>query len=71
MAMRASDFVWLDSGPREAKNYLEDFPGEVCYATSEGDRWSVVALDREGNQVPSPSTDALVRLKRAPILSAR
>src|SRR5271170_5181392 len=27
-----SDFVWLDSGPGEAKSYLEDFPGEVFYA---------------------------------------
>ena len=58
-----SDFAWLDSGPREAKTYLEDFPGEVCYATNEGDRWSVLALDREGNQLPSPPTEPLVRLK--------
>jgi signal transduction histidine kinase len=58
-----SDFVWLDPRPREAKTYLEDFPGEVFYANSEGERWSVTALDREGNQLPSPSTDSLVRLK--------
>ncbi|MGA8214829.1 MAG: histidine kinase [Candidatus Sulfotelmatobacter sp.] len=58
-----SDFLWLDSRPRDAKTYLEDFPGEAFYATSEGERWSVVALDREGNQVPSPSTDPLVRLR--------
>jgi signal transduction histidine kinase len=58
-----SDFVWLDSSPRDWKTYLEDFPGEAFYATSKGDRWSVIAVDREGNQVPSPSTDALVRLK--------
>jgi signal transduction histidine kinase len=59
-----SDFVWLDSGPRDAKSYLEDFPGEVCYAANEGDRWSVTALDREGNPVPSPSTEPLVRLQK-------
>ncbi|MGA8638514.1 MAG: histidine kinase [Candidatus Sulfotelmatobacter sp.] len=59
-----SDFVWLDSSPRDAKIYLEDFPGEAFYATSEGDRWFVVAVDREGNQLPSPSADALVRLKQ-------
>jgi signal transduction histidine kinase len=58
-----SEFVWLDSGPREAKSYLEDFPGEVFYAGKEGDRWSVIALDREGNQLPSPSTELLDRLK--------
>ena len=57
------DFVWLDSRPRDAKTYLEDFPGEAFYATSEGERWSVIALDREGNQLPSPSIEPLVRLK--------
>jgi len=59
----AADFVWLDSAPREANTYLEDFPGEVLYATQEKDHWSVVALDREGNQLSSPSTGALDRLK--------
>jgi signal transduction histidine kinase len=57
------DFVWLDSRPRDAKTYLEDFPGEAFYATSEGERWSVIALDREGNQLPTPSSEPLVRLK--------
>jgi signal transduction histidine kinase len=57
------DFVWLDSRPRDAKTYLEDFPGEAFYATSEGERWSMIALDREGNPLPSPSTEPLVRLK--------
>ena len=28
----APEFVWLDSGPREAKNYLEDFAGEVDHS---------------------------------------
>ena len=59
----ASDFVWLDAGPREAKSYLEDFSGEVLYAAQEKDHWSVVALDREGNLLPSPATGALDRLK--------
>jgi signal transduction histidine kinase len=58
-----ADFVWLDSGPREAKSYLEDFPGEVFYAANEKDHWSVVALDREGNQLPAPATEGLDRLK--------
>jgi len=59
----SSDFVWLDSGPGEAKNYLEDFPGDVCYAVKNGDRWSVMALDGDGNQITSPSTEPIVRLK--------
>jgi signal transduction histidine kinase len=58
------DFVWLDAKPRDAENYLEDFPGQVCYAANEGKRWSVIALDGEGNRMPSPSTEALARLKK-------
>jgi signal transduction histidine kinase len=58
-----SDFTWLDSGPREANRYLEDFPGEACYAIHEKDHWSLIALDREGNPVPSPSPEPLARLK--------
>jgi len=57
------DFVWLDSSPRDAESYLEDFPGEVCYAANEGSRWSVIALDGEGNRVPSPFSEALARLQ--------
>lgn len=59
-----SDFTWLDSRPRESKIYLEDFPGDVCYAADDGERWSVVALDQEGNQVPSASSEPLRELKR-------
>jgi signal transduction histidine kinase len=59
----SSDFVWLDSSPRDAKRYLEDFPGEAFYAAKEGERWSVIALDREGNPVPSPSSDPLGQLQ--------
>jgi signal transduction histidine kinase len=58
-----TDFVWLDPSPKQAKSYLEDFPAEVFYAKNEGERWSVVALDRDGNTVPVPSTDALDQLK--------
>ena len=59
-----SDFTWMDSRPRDAKIYLEDFPGEVCHATHEGKRWSVVALNEEGNEVPSSSTEALLELNQ-------
>lgn len=58
-----SDFVWLESRPQDARTYLEDFPGEAFYAVNERDRMSVIALDREGNPVPSPSTEPLVRLR--------
>jgi signal transduction histidine kinase len=59
----SSDFVWLDSGVRGEKTYLEDFPGDVCFAANQGDRWSVVALDGDGNPIISPSTEPLVRLR--------
>jgi signal transduction histidine kinase len=59
-----SDFKWLDSRPRESKIYLEDFPGDVCYAEHEGDRWSVAALDLQGNPVEARSTEPLSELKQ-------
>jgi signal transduction histidine kinase len=58
-----SEFVWLESKPQDSKTYLDDFPGEAFYAVNERDRTSVIALDREGNPVPSPSTEPLVRLR--------
>ncbi len=57
------EFVWQDSNPRGQKIYLEEFPGEVCYATKQGDRWSVVALDGDGNLIDSPSNEAVLRLR--------
>jgi signal transduction histidine kinase len=59
-----SDFKWLDSRPTESKTYMADFPGDVCYATAEADRWSVMALNQDGNPLPLPSTEALAELKR-------
>ncbi len=59
-----SEFRWLDSRPREAKVYLQDFPGEVWYAVNERQRWTVTALDGEGNQLPSPPSGALDKLKQ-------
>jgi len=59
----ASDFKWLNCSPRDARIYLDDFPGEVCYAAHERDHWSLIALDREGNQLSSQSRDAVARLQ--------
>jgi signal transduction histidine kinase len=63
---QSPEFVWLDSRPQDAKAYLEDSPGEVCYASCERDHWSVVALDREGNPVPTPQAKPLQGLKERP-----
>lgn len=66
----AAEFVWLDSTPRDAKIFLNDFPGDVCYARLEKDRWSVTALDGDGNPVPSPANAPLMRLcERQPFQS--
>jgi signal transduction histidine kinase len=59
----SAEFRWLDASPRDAKDYLGDFPGDVCYAAFEKDRWSVIALDREGNQVAVSDLQALECLK--------
>ena len=59
-----SEFTWLDSRHHETKIYLEDFPGEACYAAKDGQHWSVIALDAAGNQLPSPSTEPLLELNQ-------
>lgn len=57
-----SEFVWLDSSPRDAKDFLDQIPGDVCFAKREGNRWSVSALDGDGNPEPADSTAGLERM---------
>jgi signal transduction histidine kinase len=57
-----SEFVWLDSSPRDAATYLGDFPGDVCSAIRDDGRWSTLALDREGNQITVEHIESLTRL---------
>jgi signal transduction histidine kinase len=59
----AAEFVWLDSSPRAARIYLDDFPGEVCFARDDKDRWSAIALDDDGNPLPAPANDPFMRLR--------
>ena len=47
-----SEFRWLESASRDAKIYLDDFPGSVCYAARDGDRWTTLALDDTGRKLP-------------------
>jgi signal transduction histidine kinase len=61
----SADFRWLESKARDAKTYLEDFPGDVCYAWADKERWSVLALDRSGNTVPAADPAAIVHLREA------
>jgi signal transduction histidine kinase len=59
-----SEFHWLDSGPRDAKTYLDDFPGDVCYAAIDGDRWRTLALDEGGHSVAVDNLAPLSQLRQ-------
>ena len=60
------EFHWLESAQRDAEVYLADFPGEVCYATRNGDKWKTMALDSSGRVVPVESTEAIANLPQTP-----
>jgi signal transduction histidine kinase len=57
------EFLWLESSPRDAKIYMDDFPGEVCYASTEGQRWPVLALDAQGNTVTGANIASISKLR--------
>jgi len=59
------EFRWLESRPADAKTYLDGFPGDVCHASAEGDRWSILALDHDGNRIPSADSGPISRLRQA------
>ncbi len=59
------EFRWLESASRDAKTYLEDFPGEVCYAAIDRNRWTTLALDHTGHEVPVADIAALSQLREA------
>jgi len=58
-----SEFRWLESSSRDAKTYLDRFPGDVCYAAVDGDSWTTVALDHEGHSVPVENLAPLSQLR--------
>ncbi len=59
-----SEFRWLESGLRDAKIYLDDFPGDVCYASVNGDRWTTLALDATGHAVPVANLASISQLRQ-------
>ena len=59
-----SEFHWLESALRDAKTYLDDFPGEVCYAAVKRDRWSTLALDEAGHAVPVTNLASISQLRQ-------
>jgi signal transduction histidine kinase len=62
-SIAGSELLWADSDVRQAKAYLGNFPGDACYALNEGGRWRILAVDRDGDQVTSPSAAAVERLR--------
>jgi signal transduction histidine kinase len=60
-----NELRWLEAKPADAKTYLNDFPGEACHAASDGEGWSVLALDREGNQLAAADPAPISRLRDA------
>src|SRR5581483_10249289 len=62
-----AEFRWLESGARDAKTYLENYPGEVSYASwdEQHDEWNPVALDHSGHAVPVTNLAALSQLRQA------
>ena len=58
------EFRWLESTPRDARTYLDDFTGEVCYASMVRDQWRTLALDATGHAVPVTNLAALSQLRQ-------
>ena len=60
----AGEFRWTESASRDARLYLDDFPGEVCYASVSGGDWKTLALDAAGHPVPVTNLAALSQLRQ-------
>jgi signal transduction histidine kinase len=60
-----AEFRWLESGVRDSKTYLDNFPGEVCYASVPKDDWKILALDESGHQVAVTNLASLSQLRQA------
>ncbi len=64
-AAASSEFRWLESKPRDARTYLDDFPGDVCFASVDRDRWSILALDPNGVAMPAANAAPISQLHDA------
>jgi len=60
-----SEFRWLESGVRGTTNYLDHFPGEVCFAGFNKDRWTTLALDQSGHAIPVTDLTPIARLRES------
>ena len=58
-----SELRWLESASGDAKSYLEDFPGDACYAAVEGGQWKTLALDGRGSPVAAGNLTSMSPLR--------
>ncbi|HVN19632.1 MAG TPA: ATP-binding protein [Dongiaceae bacterium] len=58
-----AEFQWHESGLRDGKMYLDELPGEVCFAAVNGDGWTTVALDASGHQIPVANLGPIAHLR--------
>jgi len=59
-----AEFRWLESGIRDAQTYLDNFPGDVCHASVDGEGWATLALDESGHHVPVTNLAAFSQLRQ-------
>ena len=59
-----AEFRWLESGMQNARAYLDDFPGEACYASAARGGWTTLALDSAGHQVAVTNQTTLTQLRQ-------
>ena len=57
------EFRWIESGLKDAQTYLDDFPGDVCFASVDGDKWTTMALDANGAQIPAANLAPISQLR--------
>ncbi len=60
-----AEFRWLESGLKDATTYLDHFPGVVCFAKSEGDRWTTLALDQSGHPLAVTDLSPISQFQQA------
>ncbi|HKU26583.1 MAG TPA: histidine kinase, partial [Candidatus Sulfotelmatobacter sp.] len=59
-----SEFRWVESGSRDAKTYLENYPGEVSYSSMQKGQWNILALDVFGHPEPVTNEDGPSELRK-------
>ena len=59
-----SEFRWMESGSRDAKTYLDNYPGEVSYASMQNGQWKILALDVSGHPEPVTTESGLSELRQ-------